>query len=125
MKRIIVKYHWRMLNLLFCFAFLWQLSGILDEWVNPSQETIRVSEKKLKRKFPLIIEICPDPGFNLTAIREEGYRDIEQYFQGQNMFEDSLIGWAGHSNTSRKNRTVEQVYRKVLNFPTPETFIIG
>ena len=107
-----------------CLAFTWQLYGIVSEWVKPSQKTTDITEKKLDQfELPLIFKICPDPGFNLSAIREEGYDDIWHYFYGRSSFNNSIFGWAGHTNTSETRGSVEQVYQKVLHFPTPESFI--
>ena len=120
-----MNHYWKMVNLLCCFAFSWQMYGIMDEWINPKREIISISDKKLKGNFPFIIKICPDPGFNLTAIREAGYFEIEPYFRGENMFDTSVIGWAGYTNTSETTGTVDWVYKKAQNFRTLDNFIKG
>ena len=124
LKDYVARHHWKVLNIMCCLAFTWQLYGIVSEWVKPSQKTTDITEKKLDQfELPLIFKICPDPGFNLSAIREEGYDDIWHYFYGRSSFNNSIFGWAGHTNTSETRGRVEQVYKKVLHFPTPESFI--
>merc|ERR1712142_674386 len=124
LKDKIIKHHWKVLNILCCAALFWQLFGIFNEWLRPSQETIRITEKNLEDiDFPLTMKICPDSGFNLTALREEGYDSAWFYFIGQSRYNSSIFGWAGHTNTSETRGTVEQIYHNVVNFPTPETFI--
>ena len=100
------------------------MCDIMREWLYPSQETIRITEKKLSNiEFPLVIKICPSPGFNYTAVKEEGYYSIWAYFLGESTHANETIynmyGWAGHTNTSETRGTVDKIYQKVANFPSP------
>ena len=86
-KRFVRQHHWKGLNLVCCLALTWQMCGIFSEWLYPSQETVRITEKKLSNiPFPLTIKICPDPGFNYSAVKEEGYDSIWAYFSGRNKY---------------------------------------
>ena len=125
MKEFARQHHWKILNLVCCLALTWQMSGIFSEYLHPTQEAIRITEKKLgDDQFPLLIKICPDPGFNYTAVREEGYYSIWAYFTGQSKYKDSNVyGWAGHTNTSENRGTVEEIYQRVVNFPQPRDLI--
>ena len=115
--KLIVKHGWKILNLLCCLAFTWQLSGIVDEWINTVQKTTVMMEKKLQdMKFPIIFKICMKPGFNVTALKEEGYKNIYSYFYGLSRYNSSLYGWAGHTNTSKTRSTVDAIYQKVQNY---------
>ena len=110
--------------MLCCIAFSWQLYGILDDWINPSLKTTDITEKQLEDlKFPIIFKICMKPGFNTTALKEEGYAGISKYFRGQSSYNSSVYGWAGHTNTSEIRTTVDAVYQKVQHFPNVETAI--
>ena len=94
------------------------------EWVHPSHTATTITKKKLKDiAFPTIIKLCPDPGFNITAMREEGYRNIWGYFVGQSIYNSSLYGWAGHTETMEQRGTVRDVYKKLQYFPAAENFL--
>ena len=121
MHQLIVKHGWKILTLLCCLAFTFQLFGIVKEWINPVQKTTDITEKKLNdMKFPIIFKICLKPGFNRTVLREEGYLGPVAYFLGQSRYNHSVYGWAGHTNTSNTRNTVDAVYQKVQNFPAVE-----
>ena len=124
-KQFVTHHHWKVLNLVCCLALTWQMCGIMREWLYPTQETIRITEKKLSNiEFPLVIKICPDPGFNYSAAKEEGYDSIWGYFLGMsrhaNESIDMMYGWAGHTNTSETRGTVDEIYHKLANYPTPD-----
>ena len=124
MKQFVTQHHWKVLNLVCCLALTWQMCGIMREWLYPTQETIRITEKKLSDiEFPLVIKICPDPGFNYTAVKEEGYQSIWTYFAGMSKHNDSMYGWAGHTNTSETRGTVDEIYHKVANYPSPDDLL--
>ena len=90
----------RLFLIICCFAFIFQVYGIIQEWIHPSQTATQVSEKNIKGiDFPVIFKICPDPAFVLGLLRKEGYRDVFSYFRGESKFNKSIYGWAGHTNT--------------------------
>ena len=128
MKQFVTQHHWKVLNLVCCLALTWQMCGIMREWLYPTQETIRITEKKLSDiEFPLVIKICPDPGFNYTAVKEEGYDSIWAYFKGmsdQGHKNYMMTGWAGHTNTSETRGTVDEIYQKVANYPSPDDIFL-
>ena len=126
MPHWIVKHHRKILNLLCCVAFTWQLFGMADEWINPVQKTTDITEKKLNdMKFPIIFKICMKPGFNVAALNREGYASITDYFLGQSRYNSSIYGWAGHTNTSETRNTVDAIYQKIQNFPEAEKAVYG
>ena len=88
-------------------AFIWQLVAVAREWFIPTHSAMAVEEKDLDmRDFPVVFKICPNPGFNLNSLNEEGYRLIQHYFEGKSMYNSSQYGWAGHYNGYSKNHTV-------------------
>ena len=97
------------------FAFLWQLSTVAKEWLVPTQSTMSVEETDLDvQDFPVLFKICPNPGFNLKTLNEEGYRLIQHYFSGQSMYNSSHYGWAGHYDTDNSpNYTVKGTKQKL------------
>ena len=123
-KKYVLRHHWKSVHLLCFTALIWQLSGIFSEWINPSHSTTSITETHLRdMDFPLIFKICPDPAFDIAKLEEEGYETVWRYFAGWSMFNDSVYGWAGHTNTSETRGTVQQIYQKVQNFPEAEKFI--
>ena len=107
-------------------ACIWQFYGEFNDWSYPSQKTADITEKKLDDiEFPIIFKICVKPGFNISALKEEGYSGISVYFLGRSRFNSSLYGWAGHSNTSGARGTVEDVYEKAQSHPKVEDVVSG
>lgn len=89
-------------------AFIWQLYAVAKEWLVPTHSSQAMEEKNLEDfDFPVIFKICPNPGFNLSALNKEGYKLIQHYFSGQSMYNSSLYGWAGHYNKSRQRSAVK------------------
>ena len=108
MKSFIGKHHWKIINTLCCAAFIWQFYGVLHDWIVPTQKTTDMTKKNLNDfDFPIIFKICVQPGFNITALKDEGYSGINEYFLGKSRFNNSLYGWAGHNNASGTRGTVE------------------
>ena len=54
----------------------------------------------VEMNLPLTIKVCVSPGFNDKALQEVGYSDTWAYFLGNSMHNESLYGWAGHTETS-------------------------
>ena len=124
MRQFVRQHHWKVLNIVCCAALTWQMCGIFSEWLHPTQETVRITQKKLSDiQFPLTIKICPDPGFNYTAVEEAGYNSITDYFRGRSEYTHDkhvMTGWAGHTKSSETRGTVDEVYQRVANYPSPE-----
>ena len=107
-RNLVVKHFWKVVNVLCCVAFLFQFYGVVYEWVRPTQSTTEVEDKNLEDfEFPVVFKICVNPGFNITALREEGYYESYDYFLGRSRYNRSQYGWAGHYNGSFHRDTVE------------------
>ena len=108
MKSLIKNHYRTVLNVVCALAFVFQLYEIISEWRSPTQTTTAISTENLgDSEFPIIFKICINPGLNITALREEGYDSIPDYFRGQSKYNSSLYGWAGHSNGTFQKKTVE------------------
>ena len=108
-----------LVNVLCCLAFLAQICYVLKNNIDPNerQTHINVQEKQLKdMDFPVILMICMNPGFNITAIDEAGYNGIFDYFAGKSKYNNLLYGWAGHTSGAGPNvtRSVGDVAEKVI-----------
>ena len=64
-------------------------------------------------EFPLTIKVCVIPGFNQTALHEEGYADTYNYFLGNSRWENDPLGWGGHNEDSETFGNVEETLAKV------------
>ena len=64
-------------------------------------------------EFPLTIKVCAIPGFNQTALYEEGYEDTYNYFLGNSRWEKDPLGWGGHNEDSETFGNVEETLAKV------------
>ena len=105
-------------NVLCCLAFLAQICYVIKNNIDPSerQTHINVKEKQLKdMDFPVILMICMNPGFNITAIEEAGYSGIFNYFAVKSKYNNLLYGWAGHTSGAgpKVERSVGDVAEKV------------
>ena len=90
---------------LFCTAlFLYQLIELLPSYFDPSLTHTEVGEMQLKDiDFPLNIKACVTPGLNKTALKQLGYLDKPMFIVGRSQFNESLIGWGGHSNSNSQS----------------------
>ena len=89
-----------------CFVgFCCQFGSVLHTYLHPTQPIITVTERNLEDSdFPILFKICFDPSFNTSEIEDAGYRDFHGYgdffqdfFSGRSKFNQSLVGWAGHT----------------------------
>ena len=75
----------------------------------PNLPTIRVYKKDLKDiEFPISFRIC---AYELTNKDDRfiklGYRSASNYFRGRSMFNESLVGWGGHTKNGTNIGTIE------------------
>ena len=85
-------------------------------YIRPSVTNTRVEEMKLKDMgVPVIVKICVAPGFNETAIKEMGYdaSRVYGYFGGRSKYNQTILGWAGHTNISGVKGSVAEVLKRV------------
>ena len=109
---------WQGINLACTLAVIFQLTNIWEDFVNPKLTNTTVEKKKLESyEFPLLFKICPMLGFNITALKEYGYKNAGAYLEGESMFNHSMVGWGGHKNgTFEAQDSVEEVFSKVKNY---------
>ena len=110
-----LKTLWVSANIVFTALLAVQLSHVLQGYIKPQTTRTWDEYARLEEmEFPLVIKICVIPGFNQTAVREFGYKDIFSYFVGR---KDSdyytSYDWAGHTNYSG---TVKEVLAKVVGY---------
>ena len=78
-----------------CFA---HIGSILHDSLTPHAH-VRVFDKKLGDiEFPLIFKLCLHEIEDSKARYQRfGYYDVIQYYRGRSMFNESLVGWFGHT----------------------------
>ena len=109
-----IKTLWALANIT-CTAILTvQLAHVLEGYIKPTITRTWEEEVPLQDiDFPVVIKICVVPGFNQTVLHELGYYDTWSFFLGQSMFNDSVFGWAGHTEDSGTIGTVRDILAKV------------
>ena len=97
-------------------ALFVQLGFNLQGFFQPKFPTTLVKDlalKDLEDGFPLVIKICPQPGFDEKALYEVGYSGLWQYFKGKSRFNKNVFGWAGHTSNNTTWGNVEKTFEKV------------
>jgi hypothetical protein len=73
-----------------------------------------VEEKDLQdMDFPIVFKICVTPGFDEVALQEAGYDSTNSYFYGTSIYNETTIGWAGHTSKSGVQGSVAEILRNV------------
>ena len=103
-------------NIVFTAFLTIQLARVFEDYIKP--QTTRTWDEYARledMEFPLVVKICVIPGFNQTAVREQGYYDTFSYFVGRDHYanDTSTYGWAGHTNDSG---TVNEALAKVEGY---------
>jgi hypothetical protein len=105
---------WLLVHVVCAAALLFQLGHVLEGYIHPTVTNTGVEERDLKDlDFPVMLKVCATPGFNESALREVGYGSVLRYFEGTSMYNKSIVGWAGHSNSSEGHGSVAEVLNKV------------
>ena len=92
------------LNLIFSLAFLVHFSFMSYDTLFPSLPVIEVYKTKLSDiEFPVVFKLCLADVGNESAARryvEQGYKDVDHFFAGQNLYNESMFGWTGFAKNS-------------------------
>lgn len=114
---------WILANIACTIALAVQLAHVLEGFVKPRITRTWEEEVSLEDiNFPLIIKGCVIPGFNKSAIQELGYESVATYLAGQSKFNESLYGWAGHTNKSEIIGSVGEILRRIDNVEVKSIF---
>ena len=114
--KYMIQHHFLLANLTCFIAFTVQFGNVFICYMWPQRTGSNMEEKKLRDiDFPVIFKICVRPGFNSTAFEELGYIRATnwQFFTGRSKYNRSIIGWAGHTNQSGVQGTVQEVVDRV------------
>lgn len=109
-----IKTVWVFANLVCTVVLAIQLVNVLESYIQPTITRTWEEEVPLEDiEFPLVIKICIVPGFNQTALHEAGYEDTWKFFLGQSRFNESVFGWAGHTEDSATFGSVKETLAEV------------
>ena len=102
---------------IFCFgAFCSQVYHLCQQYVQPVSTTTNKLLKNLKDvEFPAVFKICVYPPLRTKALKSLGYEDSFDYFNGDNRFNKSIKGWAGHLQDGGSYGNVTEVYNKIFS----------
>ena len=78
----------------------------------PEFPVIREYKKDLKEiDFPISFIFCVKENKNKNTIYQKyGYRDVTDYFEGVNMFNNSIVGCSGHRKNGSTFESAESDY---------------
>ena len=95
-----------------CFvAFIVQMSILANNKISPTETVSHFEEKILDDiEFPVLFKICIKPSFDLEELKKAGYESIWKYFIGQSRHNQSLYGWAGHTEDGNITGSVKGWY---------------
>ena len=87
------------INASFIALFLVHISLIGYFIINPEVPETIIYKKNIKEiKFPIIFRIClfeiDDQSLKYQNV---GYSDVSGFFRGQSMYNESWVGWMGHT----------------------------
>ena len=79
---------------------------------SPEFPVIREYKKDLKDiDFPISFIFCVKESKDKnTRYQKYGYRDVTDYFEGVNMFNNSIVGWSGHRKNGSTFESAEGDY---------------
>jgi hypothetical protein len=94
-----IKIHpWYLIHSICFIAFAIHLFILGQIQINPPQTETLMEVRKLENvEFPVNFKICFKPGLNITKAKKFGYESVSRYFKGCSMYNESVIGWAGHT----------------------------
>ena len=118
-----IKSLWILANVVCLSVLAIQLANVLESYIQPT--ITRTWEEEVPRQdmeFPVVIKVCVVPGFNQTAMHQLGYWDTWTYFLGQSRFNQSVYGWAGHTEDLGTLGNVEEILGRVKDFEIESIF---
>ena len=82
--------------------------SIINSIFYPKLPTIRVFKRNLTdMEFPLSFKICAEGDKELKLYDRLGYHNKKEFIRGRSTYDDSIIGWAGHTSNGSTFGTVE------------------
>ena len=91
--------------------FIAHLSYIGYELLYPKfPEIVKYKRNLSEIEFPVVFKVCANEA-NISSAKEKytevGYTDLWTFFYGQSLYNDSIYGWAGHTENGSTVGSVE------------------
>ena len=108
----------KLLNFLFLCVFFGHILQIGYNLKNPEIPSVKVYKKQLKDiEFPITFKLCLlEKSTSSDRYKSLGYNDSQGFYRGQNRFDQSVVGWNGH--TSNKT-TLASIQGKLIAMRKP------
>ena len=105
------KLPWLVMHAGCLVALIVQMCILANNKISPTETVSHLEEKTLDEiEFPVLFKVCITPSFNLAELRKAGYASIWGYFIGQSLHNESLYGWAGHTEDGNITGSVKGWY---------------
>ena len=88
------------INVILTIICLMSSIGVITRVMNPEQPILKVYKTNLQEiKFPISFRICLHESRKILSERYKklGYENVNAFFGGVSKFNNSLVGWAGHT----------------------------
>ena len=109
--RIMRDIRWKLLfvtNIIFTSVFVAHTVTIAHNLKYPQYPSVRIIKKHLKDiDFPVSFKICLRKIKDTEKFIKLGYTSMHGFFSGQSRFNDSMIGWNGHTKNYSTLMTIE------------------
>ena len=84
--------------IIFCWTFFIHVSILIYEKLNPDLPEVKYYKRDLNEiDFPIAFELCIVAKISHISYKDLGYNDLFHFFHGTSMFNDSIVGWGGHT----------------------------
>ena len=85
--------------IIFCWTFFIHVSILIYEKLNPDLPEVKYYKRDLNEiDFPIAFQLCIGEKNNSnTKYKDLGYTNLFHFFYGESRFNDSIVGWAGHT----------------------------
>ena len=85
-------------HIIFTFAFVVHLSIIAYDLKYPQYPSVRIRKTELRNiDFPVVFRFCIRDDKDKNTFQKLGYKNRYSAFLGNSMFNNSLVGWNGHT----------------------------
>ena len=103
--------HKMLLTSTFGILFIVHISFLINSNLNPSLPKVKYYNKELKDiDFPIAFQFCIEEKNTDEKVKlasDLGYRDLYDFFKGKSKFNNSIVGWSGHTENGSTIGSVE------------------
>ena len=99
-------------------AFVVHLSILIYNKLNPSLPEVKYYKRDLNEiDFPIAFQLCiGENNYSHINYKDLGYDNLFDFFHGKSQFNDSIVGWAGHTENGSSLGSVASLNISKINF---------